>query len=143
MSAALRSRRLPLIPACLAAIILGILGMHALDHHASMPPHEDGHQPVTSVVTAGLSAGFSTGQVTSAAVPDDQSTTHQFSVCAAMLCAAMLVGAAGGALLALGLRRPATGGLCLKRLREVSAGIVTSRLGNGPPYVWKFSVVRC
>jgi hypothetical protein len=149
--------RFLLLPACLAAVVLGILGMHAFTHHQPMPmtaaasattqpaagAQATGHdlQTVTGVVpelserAATAPAGHPVPLVS--ALPDPMSDM-------VMLCAAMLLGAAAGALLALRLARLArTRGLPHTAVGGNLTNPFLPRVGTGPPDVWRFSVVRC
>jgi hypothetical protein len=153
-----------LLPVLLAAIVLGILGMHALARHGAMPGHGADHHPGAATATSGtaevshhdgpgapvaepasepapgmapvsLGAGLSMATVASPHFPLGEMT---------MLCAAMLLAAAAGALLSLRLRRVASAdGFSVARPRSATARLLTARAGTGPPYVWEFSVVRC
>jgi hypothetical protein len=153
-----------LLPVLLAAIVLGILGMHALARHGAMPGHGADHHPGAATATSGTAevshrdghgapvaepasepaagmalvasgAGFSVATVGSLDFPLGEMT---------MLCAAMLLTAAAGALLSVRLRRVASAdGFSVARLRSAIVRLLAARAGTGPPYVWEFSVVRC
>lgn len=145
-----------LLTAAVAAIVLGIIGMHALSNHGVMGTTD--HSTMTSPVTSLLDGAHgdthgstATGPVTSpttgahAGMPagPDGGDGHNLGSMV-MLCFAMLAAAAGALLLLfLGLRRK-------PRIRAHRPGAlttvtkwVTARLGTGPPYVWNFSVIRC
>lgn len=137
--------------AVVAALVLGILGMHGLgqhgatghgsqlaaaasaDPHASHPAPDDG--PLATDAASTAARGPAAGAM---------SDGHGSGADMAMLCVAMLLTAAVGVLLALRLMRlvrrappallPATHVLTLP---------ATARAGTGPPAVWEFSVVRC
>ncbi len=161
MEAASRSTRSPLLPAYLAAIILGILGMHSFAHH--QPPTGDGtpHHSAAVSSAADRSTGHLThavavaamteqpteptaapakGGTTAATVPKQGRPTGDM----VMLCAAMLLAAASGVLLALRLRRlaPSTR-LRLAVLKRAIRATLGVGVGAGPPAVWEFSVIRC
>jgi hypothetical protein len=151
IQARVKRMRLPLLPACLAAIVLGILGMHGLSRHGAMPSHAD-PRPVAAVTaetgTHGGQAAMNDaatvtsnqiGTVTLAAGDTGGSAGH-----IAVLCAAMVLAAAAGVLLVLRLRRLAHGTVRNLRARLLAVRtFVVHRLDNGPPAVWEFSVVRC
>lgn len=135
---------LRLLPACLAAVVLGILGMHALAHcpsaihvmssgTASMVPavagttttasHDHAHGAATAVIAMGASEG--------GGVLDDM----------VMLCATMLLGA--GAVLMLARKHRSASFLALRRLRSRPPRVPLPVISTGPPSVWAFTVIRC
>ena len=147
--------------ALLAAVILGILGMHALARHDAMPPGGTvdrpsagaavtlmpmGHAHRAGGTVASDDAPVAGTRPTSAAVGtsvravDPPGSPMSTMI---MLCAAMLL-TAGGALLVLRLRRlVGTGGLPPAPPRRPLVTRLAARVGTGPPYVWEYSVVRC
>lgn len=133
-----------LVPAYVAAIILGILGMHALVQHCPTPAHamtasagvaEMAHHADEALVTAmpaatsGVSFVEATGQL--------GSTLNGML----MLCAAMLLGA--GALLMLLFGKRCDGPFALPRPRPVAWRPLLARVGTGPPPTLAFTVIRC
>ena len=152
------SRALPaLLTAAVASIVLGIIGMHALSTHGvtgmSITDHATMTSPVVSTMT-GAHGDMSGGPVMSPATsehadmsstaPDDGGGGGHSMGSMVMLCFAMLAATAGALLLLLlGLhRRPR---VWAHRIPEPTTVIrwVAARAGTGPPYVWKFSVIRC
>lgn len=149
-----RHKRLTYLPACLAAVILGILGLNMCSDHKPLPGGA-GHGPSTAMPAAdgadglvthatlattgyGAAAGIVGGR--QRAIPDPADTVLDI----VMMCASMLVGVAASALLTLRLRRTAeTALLGLKRIRRTVQALVLAPVRAGPPYVWEFSVVRC
>jgi hypothetical protein len=144
------SRALPaLLAAAVVSIVLGIVGMHALNTHDVM--NNTDHATMTSSMT-GAHADMSAGPVTtdpagvtatvSTTVPDGGNGHNMGSI--VMLCLAMLAATAGALLLlTLGLRRMPRVWAHLPTAPTTVTRWVTARLGTGPPPVWKFSVIRC
>lgn len=137
------------LAAVVAFLVLGILGMHGLGPPgatthtvrpiaaASLDPHANHPAPDHTPVTTDA-AGTGVGGLPATPV-DDESAREMV-----MVCAAMLLAAAVGALVALRLVRFAyRAPLSLIPAMRVPAFPVTSRAGTGPPAVWEFSVVRC
>jgi hypothetical protein len=138
----------------LAAVILGILGMHTLVQHCPAPAHAmqaTGAMTSMGVATAAEvhdhavqdsgASGAELPSVVGAAVTGGASGSLGDML---MLCAAMLLGA--GALLSLGLRRcraPAhrvlPGDPSVARPRQSVLRLVRA----GPPPIMAFSVIRC
>ena len=152
-----RARRLTF--ALLAAVILGILGMHALARHDAMPPGGTVDRPSAGAAVTLMPMGHAHragGTVASADAPVAGPTSPAVGTSVRtveppgsamstmlVLCAAMLL-TAGGALLVLRLRRlVGTGGLPLAPPRRPLVTRLAARVGTGPPYVWEYSVVRC
>jgi len=139
-----------LLAAAVVSIVLGIVGMHALNTHGVMSDAD--HATMTSPMTGqgtgahgDLAAGTSDlGGVAGAvaAPPVGDNGHHPGSM--VMLCVAILAAVAGALLLLL---------LGLLRIPRVRAHLLatpvalhrwaTARLGTGPPPVWEFSVIRC
>jgi hypothetical protein len=139
--------------AVVAALVLGILGMHGLGQHGPMS-HRD--QPVTAVVSVDPHAAHPAPDHTPVAI--DTSRTHATSTSGfgtspddhgsvgdmVMLCVAMLLAAVAGVLLTLRIVRFAHHApLSLRPLFRVPTFPATARAGTGPPAVWEFCVVRC
>ena len=139
------SRALPaLLAAAVVSVVLGIIGMHALNTHGVMGNTDHAMtSPATSPMTgahADMSAGPETGSPTGS-VPGGDNGPGMGSM--VMLCFAMLVATAGALLLLLlGVRRMPRVWAHLPAPTTVT-GWVTARLGTGPPPVWEFSVIRC
>ena len=141
------SRALPaLLAAAVVSIVLGIMGMHALNTHGvtGNPDHATMTSPMTGS-HADMSDGMSTGPNTSSPaglVEDGDNGPSMGSM--VMLCFAMLAATAGALLLLLlGVRRMPRVWAHLPTAPTSVTGWVTARLGTGPPPVWEFSVVRC
>jgi hypothetical protein len=137
-----------LLLALLAAITIGIVGMHGFTRHGAMPVHDAAHhQAASAEIATGPAVGqtavaFMSAEVDSsvAALGNSGPSTGEML----MLCAAMLLVAAASALLAVRLRRLASaGGFSVDRLLSGTVRLLPARTGTGPPYVWEFSVVRC
>jgi hypothetical protein len=137
------------LSAVVAAIVLGILGMHGLahdpmsmsgaSHSAAVATVVDstGHDMTTTVIDP-VSASTPGGTVAEVPAP-----AHSMGDMV-MLCAAMLLAVAVGILLALRLRQRAPSVPISLRPRPPNHAFpVTARIGIGPPAVWRFSVVRC
>jgi hypothetical protein len=134
--------RRALLAAAVAAIVLGIIGMHALTTHGVMAHTDDAAMSMTTGSHTDMSAQATVGDPTDvrAGVPDEGNDTGTM----VMLCVAMLASAAGALLLLL---------VCLRRIPRLWVHLptpsiavtrwVTARLGTGPPPVWQFSVIRC
>ncbi|QIK66402.1 hypothetical protein G7072_08560 [Nocardioides sp. HDW12B] len=137
------------LSAVVAAIVLGILGMHGLAHNpmqmtgashsatVGVSVEATGHSMATRLIDP-LSASARGGTVAEVPVP-----AHSMGEMV-MLCAAMLVAVAAGILLALRLRRCAPRIPVSLRPRPGNRTFpFTARIGIGPPVAWKFSVIRC
>lgn len=151
-----RDRASPsLLAVAVVSMVLGILGMHALNTHGVMSNTD--HASMTTAVStpmSGSATDMSAAPLTNVAagVAGVASLTvpgggngHDMGDLGdmVMLCVAMLA-AVAGALLVL-LRR-------LRYLPRVWAHLpgpitvtkrITTRQGTGPPPVWEFSVIRC
>ena len=138
-----------LLAAAVVSIVLGIVGMHALNIHGVLSTTD--HATMTSPMT-GAQGDMSSGQATSdpagvtatvsTSVPDGGNGHTMGSV--VMLCLAMLAATAGALLLlTFGLRRMPRVWAHLPAARTTVTRWVTARLGAGPPPVWEFSVIRC
>ncbi len=123
-----------LLLALLAAITIGIVGMHGFTRHGAMPIHDAAHhQAASAEIATGPAVGqtavaFMSAEVDSsvAALGNSGPSTGEML----MLCAAMLLVAAAG-------------GFSVDRLLSGAARLLPARTGTGPPYVWEFSAVRC
>jgi Family of unknown function (DUF6153) len=126
-----------LLAAVVAAIVLGILGMHALNTHA-MTMADAGHD-----ATTGHSALLAAGEASA----DEATVTERVGGHGTgpmqMLCAVML--AAAGALLAVvvALRRSPRRWAHLRAELTALVTMPTALLETRPPPVWEFSVMRC
>ncbi|MEO5664354.1 MAG: hypothetical protein ABIR39_13825 [Nocardioides sp.] len=144
------SRALPaLLTAAVAAVVLGIIGMHALSTHGVMgtTDHSTMTSPVSSLLDGAHDDTHGSTATTGAhaglpALPDGGDGHSPGSM--VMLCFAMLAAAAGALLLlSLGLRRKPRVRTHRRGVLTTVTKVVTARLGTGPPYVWNFSVIRC
>lgn len=143
------SRALPaLLAAAVVSIVLGIIGMHALNTHGVTGSTDHTMtSPVTSPMTGAhadmssdMSASPDTGNP-AGLVPDGGNGSDMGSM--VMLCFAMLAATAGALLLlVLGVRRMPRVWAHLPAPTIVTRS-VTARLGTGPPPAWEFSVIRC
>jgi hypothetical protein len=123
-----------------AAVLVGILGMHAVTMHAS--GHASGHDMAMSGDTADVVAmpPMDVASVEDAApAPGDEHGPGGM----VMLCLYMLGVVVGALLLLLALRRGPRGSAVLGRLRTRARPAPDSLPGAGPPPVWSFSVIRC
>ena len=136
--------------AVVAALVLGILGMHGLSQHGATAhagpqvaavaadPHASHPAPDHTPIAAG--AASDSRAPTLGASPSD----HGSGADMVMLCAAMLLAAAIGVLIVLRLLRVVhRAPLSLVPAVRVPTFSATARAGTGPPAVWEFSVVRC
>ena len=136
-----------LLGVLVVSVVLGIVGMHALNTHGVMGAE---HSTVTTTMT-GAHADMATAPVTgdpAGLTAHTSSTAHGGDGPSlgsmVMLCFAMLVATAGALLLLfVGLRRRSRAGIHRPTVHTTAATRVTARLGSGPPYVWQFSVNRC
>lgn len=133
-----------LLAAAIVAIVLGIVGMHALNthgvagatDHAMTSSMAGAHADMSADMSAGPESGSPTGSV------PDGGDGHNLSGMV-MLCLAMLAATAGALLLLrLGVRRMPRVWAHLPAPISVTRW-VTTRLGTGPPPLWEFSVIRC
>jgi hypothetical protein len=131
-----------LVPAYLLAMIVGIVGMHALMQHCPAPAHTMAAS--SSEMTTTHHAGehmAAVGQLPVAAVQPTGQTGGSLNDML-MLCAAMLLGA--GALLTLLLRRRFSRPTLLARPSQSDWRPPTLVLaGIGPPPTLAFTVIRC
>ena len=130
-----------------AAVVLGILGMHALSLHGTVPtaraPVSAGVEPGTASYAAGHGAGEGAHHGSGDGSDHGEGLPHHGGG-VVMLCLAMLAAAAGVLLALAALRHRAPP--VWAELRAAVARRVTARArpgGTGPPPVWEFSVVRC
>lgn len=133
------------------ALVVGILGMHALATHGTPAASATTAVVASSHATAGETAGhrmtmgdhhLSAQAAHPAASADGAGSGHDMGSMV-MLCVVMLA-AAALTLLALLAVRP-VGPLLPAALQPAAAYAVARRWvrGTGPPYVWAFSVIRC
>ncbi|MBM7507501.1 hypothetical protein JOE61_001315 [Nocardioides salarius] len=129
-----------------AALVLGILGMHALGLHGVGVSHgapASGVSVAPAADSTGTAVEHGAHHGTVAAADEGHGLPHGAAEMV-VLCAAMLAAAAGMLLALAGLRHRAPP--VWAELRSALALRVTSRArpgGTGPPAVWEFSVVRC
>lgn len=133
-----------LLPAYVAAVIFGIIGMYALMQHCPTPPHTG------AVTTSVAQSAHHTGEYLTNAVASAHTVVSGLQVAdhpagglddMLMLCAAMLLGA--GVMLSLLFRRRFDRPLTLLPMtmsRWRPALIVAD---NGPPSTLAFTVIRC
>lgn len=130
-----------LLAAVVVSVVLGILGMHALDTHgvaggghrgtSAHPAHGHpdpagapvAHSPVGATLLDASAGGHGTGEMV-------------------MLCVAMLA-AAGAALLLLLRPRVHVPWARLRHVATAVARLLPGRRATGPPLAWRFSVIRC
>lgn len=149
----LSQRHQRLVPAYLAAIILGIVGMHALMQHCPTPAHAMSATSSTAAMSPLAGAHAGEHVVAAIAGPTIAGAHTSVSLVEAtgqpggslddmlMLCAAMLLGA--GALLALLLSRRAPRPIGLPRLPPTMWRPLLILAGTGPPPTLAFTVIRC
>lgn len=147
--------RLGLVVA-VAAIVLGILGMHALtthgtSHHPGMSgmtamPELPGTAPMNSTESMSVTGHqHATAPYTAALTPATAATGDSHggqTGSMIMLCAVMLAAAASAALL-LALRHTTTTWRTIPPYVRAVLTRTTARRATGPPPVWEFSVIRC
>lgn len=139
------------------AIVLGILGMHALSHHGTT--HAEPTPRIASTLSDSLVDGAATGHAhhRSEATPDSTPATDIQAADSGdaggpnhslgdmlMLCVAML--AAAGTMLGLlaFIRRvPRLWAMLRPAATHVRPTSWLNPTGSGPPPVWQFSVIRC
>lgn len=136
------SRAMPvLLAAAVVSVVLGILGMHALNTHGVMgtTDHAAMSMPATSITDQAPSPAAAVTTVVTAPVALGHDMGSML-----MLCVSILV-AAGIGLLALLLHRVPRSSWLLIRLRFITTvrSLIPARTGSGPPAVWAFSVIRC
>lgn len=133
-----------------AALVLGIVGMHGLSQHgvvsddtlpvAAMNVEPHASHPAPDHAPIAVEAGASPTKVGIGPPPDDHGSDGDM----VMLCVAMLLAVAVTVLLRVRLARVAhRTPLGLRPLFRVPTFPATTRAGTGPPAVWEFSVVRC
>lgn len=141
-----------LLAAAVVSIVLGIVGMHALNTHATMSnaDHATMTSPMSEQVTGSRGhahAGMSDDMVTDGdvvplgAAAASVGDTGQNTGDTLMLCVAMLAAAAGTLLL--GLRRIPRVWAHLPAVPITIPRWCTAPLRTGPPPAWEFSVIRC
>jgi len=147
-----RAARRGLMVGELAAVILGILGMHALVQHCPAPAHAMQATAAMASTPGAAAAGMHDHAVSAG----DASSTELLMVVGPvvtgsasgslgdmlMLCAAMLLGAGAG--LSLALRRRRAPAQPIPRPSVARPRLTVLRLIRaGPPPVMAFSVIRC
>ena len=138
----LSQRHQRLVPAYLAAIILGIVGMHALMQHCPAPAH-----PVTASAGVAQMSHHADEALMSAMPVAAVSLVEAIGQPGGsvddmlMICAAMLLGA--GALLLLLFSRRTERPIALTRPRPSVRRPPLARIGTGPPPTLAFTVIRC
>lgn len=122
------------LPAVVVAIVVGILGMHALGSSHAMAMNNMDHSSGPAVMTS---------QKTDEVIGGVGSADHDMATMM-MLCGAMLT-SAGALLLALfGWRRFSHVWARRSPGTSLRAGPLPTRIARtGPPTVWEFSVIRC
>ena len=142
------------LAALVVALVVGILGMHALTSHGTtvVPVAATGTTTpaqATEMVASAFhearahAAEHATGATAVRTEADRGSGSGHDMAGMAMLCAVMLAGAALTllVLLAVGVRRPLLPASFAPA--GVGARVLTWVRGTGPPPVWQFSVIRC
>lgn len=133
------------LPAYMAAVIFGILGMHALMQHCPTPAHAMAVASATTQTAAHHADDHLSAVATSLdpVIGSVQLTEHPGGALGdmVMLCAAMLLGA--GALLKLMLRRRLRHPFALPRPRLNTWRPSLAVAGTGPPSTLAFAVIRC
>lgn len=134
-----------LVPPYVAAIVLGILGVHALAQHCPAP--SEGVALIGTSISHGTPlqhahhAASAVGLVVEAA-PSALASIAVDLGDLLMICAAMLVGA--GVTLALWLRRRGSpAGLPMSPLRLAVPPPTQAAAASGPPLALAFTVIRC
>ncbi|WP_156697852.1 MULTISPECIES: DUF6153 family protein [unclassified Nocardioides] len=140
------------LAALVVALVVGILGMHALTSHGTTvapvaatgmtaPAHAT--EMVASSSHDAHAAEHATGTTAVRAEADRGSGSGHDMAGMAMLCVVMLAGAALTllVLLAVGVRRPLLPATFAPA--AVRARVQRRVRGTGPPPVWQFSVIRC
>jgi hypothetical protein len=137
------------LAALVAALVLGILGMHALGAGAhAATPDASGLTGLTGMSAMDVMTGMADPVATT---DQDHGPPHASGHAPlphhggmVMLCALMLAGAAVWLLLLL-VRRRVRGPLLPPALQPAPALLRAARWARdtGPPAVWEFSVVRC
>lgn len=136
------------------AIVLGILGMHAISAHGVTSEASHGAHASLSGDTSEPGGGLVLGpgaDPIAAGTGGGSEEGHDMGRGMggmgglAMLCVAMLAATASALLLALGARRTPRFWAILSAAATTNTRLrwVTFALGTGPPPVWEFSVIRC
>lgn len=138
-----------LLPAYVAVLVLGILGMHALAQHCPAP---SGESPLIGAsVSPGMPLQHAHHAAAAAGSAAEAGTKGLVAIAAGpggwlddllMLCAAMLVGAGATLALRLGKRGSAIG-LSMSRLRDAVPQLAWVPTATGPPAALAFAVNRC
>jgi hypothetical protein len=149
-------KRPVLLALVIAALVIGIFGMHGMVAGAGRSMGKMGEHATTAPAAQPMSSpdlSTSTAPHTPAATGVSASTKatslHAGSADMGdmlMLCVAVLTAGAGALLAALrllALRRQSLTGLLSPRRTGVLLRLVASDATTGPPPVWEFSVIRC
>lgn len=140
------------LASAVAAIVIGILGMHAIDLHGAHvgggDQRTDHHAAPAAAAPAAAAVHHRSRSTTADATadaPDAPTDAGGDPGGMVMLCMAMLAGASVLALVLRRLHRDGRAGLPapLVRWSTVRVGAVAAYLGTGPPPVCRFSVIRC
>lgn len=136
---AVRRRARPVLLLTVAALVLGILGMHALTTHGAS------HAPGADTTGATHGAHHATAEPASSvpAVTPGDAGGDGHAGGTALLCAVMLAAAGGAVLLLSALRRSGASWRVPPPVLRTLVRRTTSRLSTGPPPAWEFSVIRC
>ncbi|WP_248581094.1 hypothetical protein [Nocardioides sp. InS609-2] len=136
-----------LLGAVVVSIVLGIVGMHALNTHGVMSNAD--HAVMTGEASEHVAGQMAVTDEAATSVPGAAAATpaggagHGLGDMV-MLCVAMLAAAAGILLLLLaGLRRIPRTWAHLPAAPTTVPQWFVARLGAGPPPEWEFSVTRC
>ena len=137
--------------ALLCAVILGILGMHALSQHCTMTAGEattSGHHSGASASASAMGTGMGTGMAMAVEVVATGTDVVSPSgggpgAGSAMICAFIVLVGASALLLARLRRLPTRASHAVRRVRGTWRRRVVLATGAGPPYLWDNSVVRC
>lgn len=144
---------LRMLPLVVVAIVIGILGMHALTASHAMAMDSAGHSSAAAATTGNPSPAKAEGvdligtvsilsDTTGPAVVDAGDGSGHGMGTMMMLCAAMLV-SAGALLLALFAWRRSPRVWARLTTYAVRSGPPTWITNTGPPSAWEFSVIRC
>lgn len=127
--------------AAVVAIVLGIIGMHALNTHGVTSDTDHAAMSMTAEAHADMPAHAVSDPTAAEAGAADRGDGHDMGNMV-MLCAAML---AAGALILLtvGLRRTSQAWTHLPAAPGAITRWAAARMATGPPPAWEFSVIRC
>ncbi len=133
-----------MLVAVVVAIVLGILGMHALNLHGSTTMEATPDMAGMSGPVEALATSIAVDHHSQSVVAAPNRGGHGAGDMM-MLCLAMLVGSGIALLAVLVLRRGRRSSWHSTRsqLTVAAPRPVPSRAGTGPPAAWAFSVIRC